>query len=149
MLNEVKIKLLDKKLKDKPTFSTKGSAGLDLRASLESELILKSNKTELIPTGISIHIENQSYAGLILPRSGLGHNHGIVLGNLVGLIDSDYQGQLFVSCWNRSDVDYKIEPYDRIAQLIFITIDQPKLKVVDTFEESIRGSDGFGSSGKK
>ena len=149
MLNEVKIKLLDKKLKDKPTYSTKGSAGLDLRASLESELILKSNKTELIPTGVSIHIENQSYAGLILPRSGLGHNHGIVLGNLVGLIDSDYQGQLFVSCWNRSDVDYKIEPYDRIAQLIFITIDQPKLKVVDTFEESIRGSDGFGSSGNK
>ena len=149
MLNEVKIKLLDKKLKDKPTFSTKGSAGLDLRASLKSELILKSNKTELIPTGISIHIENQSYAGLILPRSGLGHNHGIVLGNLVGLIDSDYQGQLFVSCWNRSDVDYKIEPYDRIAQLIFITIDQHKLKVVDTFEESIRGSDGFGSSGNK
>jgi len=97
MLNEVKIKLLDKKLKDIPTFSTKGSAGLDLRASLESELILKSKQTELIPTGISIHIENQSYAGLILPRSGLGHNHGIVLGNLVGLIDSDYQGQLFVS----------------------------------------------------
>jgi len=149
MLNEVKIKLLDKKLKDIPTFSTKGSAGLDLRASLESELILKSKQTELIPTGISIHIENQSYAGLILPRSGLGHNHGIVLGNLVGLIDSDYQGQLFVSCWNRSDVDYKIEPYDRIAQLIFITIDQPKLKVVDTFEKSTRGSDGFGSSGKK
>jgi len=149
MLNEVKIKLLDKKLKDKPTFSTKGSAGLDLRASLKSQLILKSNETELIPTGISIHIENQSYAGLILPRSGLGHNHGIVLGNLVGLIDSDYQGQLFVSCWNRSDVDYKIEPYDRIAQLIFITIDQPKLKVVDTFEKSIRGSDGFGSSGNK
>ena len=149
MLNEVKIKLLDKKLKDKPTFSTKGSAGLDLRASLKSELILKSKQTELIPTGISIHIENQSYAGLILPRSGLGHNHGIVLGNLVGLIDSDYQGQLFVSCWNRSDVDYKIEPYDRIAQLIFITIDQPKFKVVDTFEKSIRGSDGFGSSGKK
>ena len=149
MLNEVKIKLLDKKLKDIPTFSTKGSAGLDLRASLESELILKSKQTELIPTGISIHIENQSYAGLILPRSGLGHNHGIVLGNLVGLIDSDYQGQLFVSCWNRSDVEYKIEPYDRIAQLIFITIDQPKFKVVDTFEKYIRGSDGFGSSGKK
>ena len=149
MLNEVKIKLLDKKLKDIPTFSTKGSAGLDLRASLESELILKSKQTELIPTGISIHIENQSYAGLILPRSGLGHNHGIVLGNLVGLIDSDYQGQLFVSCWNRSDVEYKVESYDRIAQLIFITIDQPKFKVVDTFEKSIRGSDGFGSSGKK
>jgi dUTP pyrophosphatase len=149
MLNEVKIILLDKKLKDIPTFSTKGSAGLDLRASLESELILESNQTELIPTGVSIHIENPSYAGLILPRSGLGHNHGIVLGNLVGLIDSDYQGQLFVSCWNRSDQDYKVEPYDRIAQLIFITINQPKLKIVDSFKKSTRGSDGFGSSGKK
>ena len=149
MLNEVKIILLDKKLKDIPTFSTKGSAGLDLRASLESELILESNQTELIPTGVSIHIENPSYAGLILPRSGLGHNHGIVLGNLVGLIDSDYQGQLFVSCWNRSDQDYKVEPYDRIAQLIFITINQPKLKSVDSFKKSTRGSDGFGSSGKK
>lgn len=149
MLNEVKIILLDKKLKDIPTFSTKGSAGLDLRASLESELILESNQTELIPTGVSIHIENPSYAGLILPRSGLGHNHGIVLGNLVGLIDSDYQGQLFVSCWNRSDQDYEVEPYDRIAQLIFITINQPKLKIVDSFKKSTRGSDGFGSSGKK
>jgi dUTP pyrophosphatase len=149
MLNEVKIILLDKKLKDIPTFSTKGSAGLDLRASLESELILESNQTELIPTGVSIHIENPSYAGLILPRSGLGHNHGIVLGNLVGLIDSDYQGQLFISCWNRSDQDYKVEPYDRIAQLIFITINQPKLKIVDSFKKSTRGSDGFGSSGKK
>lgn len=149
MLNEVKIILLDKKLKDIPTFSTKGSAGLDLRASLESELTLESNQTELIPTGVSIHIENPSYAGLILPRSGLGHNHGIVLGNLVGLIDSDYQGQLFVSCWNRSDQDYKVEPYDRIAQLIFITINQPKLKIVDSFKKSTRGSDGFGSSGKK
>ena len=149
MLNEVKIILLDKKLKDIPTFSTKGSAGLDLRASLESELILESNQTKLIPTGVSIHIENPSYAGLILPRSGLGHNHGIVLGNLVGLIDSDYQGQLFVSCWNRSDQDYKVEPYDRITQLIFITINQPKLKIVDSFKKSTRGSDGFGSSGKK
>ena len=149
MLNEVKIILLDKKLKDIPTFSTKGSAGLDLRASLESELILESNQTKLIPTGVSIHIENPSYAGLILPRSGLGHNHGIVLGNLVGSIDSDYQGQLFVSCWNRSDQDYKVEPYDRIAQLIFITINQPKLKIVDSFKKSTRGSDGFGSSGKK
>lgn len=149
MLNEVKIILLDKKLKDIPTFSTKGSAGLDLRASLESELILESNQTKLIPTGVSIHIENPSYAGLILPRSGLGHNHGIVLGNLVGLIDSDYQGQLFVSCWNRSDQDYEVEPYDRIAQLIFITINQPKLKIVDSFKKSTRGSDGFGSSGKK
>ena len=149
MLNEVKIQILDKKLKDVPSFSSRGSAGLDLRASLDKEIILKPNETKLIATGISIYIEDQSHAALILPRSGLGHKHGIVLGNLVGLIDSDYQGQLFVSCWNRSAEEYKIEPYDRIAQLIFITIDQPKFKVVDAFTESTRGSDGFGSSGKK
>ncbi len=149
MLNEVKIQILDKKLKDVPSFSSRGSAGLDLRASLDKEIILKPNETKLIATGMSIYIEDQSHAALILPRSGLGHKHGIVLGNLVGLIDSDYQGQLFVSCWNRSAEEYKIEPYDRIAQLIFITIDQPKFKVVDAFIESTRGSDGFGSSGKK
>ena len=149
MLNEVKIQILDKKLKDVPSFSSRGSAGLDLRASLDKEIILKPNETKLIATGMSIYIEDQSHAALILPRSGLGHKHGIVLGNLVGLIDSDYQGQLFVSCWNRSAEEYKIEPYDRIAQLIFITIDQPKFKVVDAFTESTRGSDGFGSSGKK
>ena len=149
MLNEVKIQILDKKLKDVPSFSSRGSAGLDLRASLDKEITLKPNETKLIATGMSIYIEDQSHAALILPRSGLGHKHGIVLGNLVGLIDSDYQGQLFVSCWNRSAEEYKIEPYDRIAQLIFITIDQPKFKVVDAFTESTRGSDGFGSSGKK
>ena len=149
MLNEVKIQKLDKKLKDIPSFATEGSAGLDLRASLKNELILRPNETELIATGISVYIEDHSHAALILPRSGLGHKHGIVLGNLVGLIDSDYQGQLFVSCWNRSQKEYKIEPYDRIAQLVFITIDQPKFKVVDNFIESLRGSDGGGSSGKK
>ena len=149
MLDEIKIRILDKNLKDIPSYSTQGSAGLDLRASIEEDLILNPNQTELIATGMSIYIEDKSYAGLILPRSGLGHKHGIVLGNLVGLIDSDYQGQLFVSCWNRSQKEYKIEPYDRIAQLVFITIDQPKFKVVDNFIESIRGSDGFGSSGKK
>ena len=132
-----------------PSYSTPGSAGLDLRASLESDLVLNPNQTELVPTGVSIYIENQSCAALILPRSGLGHKHGIVLGNLVGLIDSDYQGQLFVSCWNRSSVKYKIEPYDRIAQLIFINIEQPKFKIVDSFEESARGKSGFGSSGNK
>ena len=149
MLNEVKVRINDKNLRDIPSFSTPGSAGLDLRASLESPLELKPGKTELIPTGISIYIENKTHAALILPRSGLGHKNGIVLGNLVGLIDSDYQGQLFVSCWNRGGTKYTIEPYDRIAQLIFITIDQPKFKVVDAFTESTRGSDGFGSSGKK
>ena len=105
MLSEVKIKILDNKLEEIPSFSTDGSAGLDLRASLDSKIIVKAGQTELIPTGVSIYIENQSHAGLILPRSGLGHKHGIVLGNLVGLIDSDYQGQLFVSCWNRSNTD--------------------------------------------
>ena len=149
MLSEIKIILIDKHLKNIPSYSTPGSAGLDLRASIESNLILNPNQTELVPTGISIYIESQSHAALILPRSGLGHKHGIVLGNLVGLIDSDYQGQLFVSCWNRSSVKYKIEPYDRIAQLVFINIEQPNLKVVDSFEESTRGESGFGSSGNK
>ena len=149
MLNEVKIIILDNKLEEIPSFSTEGSAGLDLRASMDSKFIIKGGQTELIPTGVSIYIENKSHAGLILPRSGLGHKHGIVLGNLVGLIDSDYQGQLFVSCWNRNNDDYVIEPYERIAQLIFITIEQPKFKIVDNFAESPRGTSGFGSSGKK
>ena len=149
MLNDVKIKILDNKLTKLPDYLTKGSAGLDLRASINRTIEVKPNETELISTGISIFIEDSKYAGLILPRSGLGHKHGIVLGNLVGLIDSDYQGPLMVSCWNRSDAHFTIEPYDRIAQLIFITIDQPKFKVVDAFTESTRGSDGFGSSGKK
>ena len=149
MLNEVKIMILDNKLDEIPSFSTEGSAGLDLRASIESKIIIEGGQTELITTGVSIYIESKSHAGLILPRSGLGHKHGIVLGNLVGLIDSDYQGQLFVSCWNRSNADYEIEPYERIAQLIFITIEQPKFKIVDSFAESPRGTGGFGSSGKK
>ena len=149
MLNEVKIMILDNKLDEIPSFSTEGSAGLDLRASIESKIIIEGGQTELIPTGVSIYIESKSHAGLILPRSGLGHKHGIVLGNLIGLIDSDYQGQLFVSCWNRSNADYEIEPYERIAQLIFITIEQPKFKIVDSFAESPRGTGGFGSSGKK
>ena len=148
MLNKVKIKVLDKNLKDIPSFSTPGSAGLDLRASLDDTLILSPNQTELIPTGVAIFIDNNAHAALILPRSGLGHKHGIVLGNLVGLIDSDYQGQLFVSCWNRSDNEFKINPYDRIAQLLFITVDQPKFELVQDFDETERGEDGFGSSGK-
>ena len=107
------------------------------------------NQTELIPTGIAIFIDDNSHAALILPRSGLGHKHGIVLGNLVGLIDSDYQGQLFVSCWNRSNSEFTINPYDRIAQLLFITVDKPKFEVVQDFDQTDRGENGFGSSGKK
>ena len=149
MLNDVKIKILDNKLTKLPDFSTKGSAGLDLRASITKTIEVKPNETKLISTGISIFIEDSNYAGLILPRSGLGHKHGIVLGNLVGLIDSDYQGPLMVSCWNRSDAHFTIEPYDRIAQLIFISVQQPELKQVESFEKTDRGDAGFGSSGKK
>ena len=149
MLNKVQIKILDEKLRDLPSFSTEGSAGLDLRASITSDLILKSNKTELIATGVAIFIDDNSHAALILPRSGLGHKHGIVLGNLVGLIDSDYQGQLYVSCWNRSDAEFIIKPYDRIAQLLFISVDRPQFEIVQGFNESERGEDGFGSSGKQ
>lgn len=148
MLNNVKIKILDKNLKDIPSFSTRGSAGLDLRASMGDALVLKPNETQLIPTGIAIFIDDDSYAALILPRSGLGHKHGIVLGNLVGLIDSDYQGQIFVSCWNRSESEFTIDPYDRIAQLLFITVNKPSFQIVDSFNESERGEDGFGSSGR-
>tara|TARA_B100000965_G_scaffold406617_1_gene446520 strand:+ start:803 stop:1252 length:450 start_codon:yes stop_codon:yes gene_type:complete len=149
MLNDVKIKILDNKLTKLPDFSTKGSAGLDLRASINRTIEVKPNETKLISTGISIFIEDSKYAGLILPRSGLGHKHGIVLGNLVGLIDSDYQGPLMVSCWNRSDAHFTIEPYDRIAQLVFISVQQPELKQVESFEKTDRGDAGFGSSGKK
>ena len=149
MLNDVKIKILDNKLTKLPDYSTKGSAGLDLRASINRTIEVKPNETKLISTGISIFIEDSKYAGLILPRSGLGHKHGIVLGNLVGLIDSDYQGPLMVSCWNRSDAHFTIEPYDRIAQLVFISVQQPELKQVESFEKTGRGDAGFGSSGKK
>tara|TARA_Y100000996_G_C22462977_1_gene618851 strand:+ start:230 stop:679 length:450 start_codon:yes stop_codon:yes gene_type:complete len=149
MLNDVKIKILDNKLTKLPDYLTKGSAGLDLRASINRTIEVKPNETKLISTGISIFIEDSKYAGLILPRSGLGHKHGIVLGNLVGLIDSDYQGPLMVSCWNRSDAHFTIEPYDRIAQLVFISVQQPELKQVESFEKTDRGDAGFGSSGKK
>ena len=149
MLNDVKIKILDNKLTKLPDFLTKGSAGLDLRASINRTIEVKPNEAKLISTGISIFIEDSKYAGLILPRSGLGHKHGIVLGNLVGLIDSDYQGPLMVSCWNRSDAHFTIEPYDRIAQLVFISVQQPELKQVESFEKTDRGDAGFGSSGKK
>ena len=147
MLNEVKIQILDKKLKDIPSFATEGSAGLDLRASLKNELILRPNETELIATGISVYIEEHSHAALILPRSGLGHKHGIVLGNLVGLIDSDYQGELKVPLWNRSTEDFLVSSGDRIAQMILLPIKQAKLRVVQDFSETERGNKGFGSSG--
>jgi dUTP pyrophosphatase len=144
--------LLDSRLGDSiplPEYATDGSAGLDLRACLEETLILKAGETQLIPTGLAIHIGNPSIAATILPRSGLGHKHGIVLGNLIGLIDSDYQGQLYISCWNRSDNDFTIEVADRIAQLVFVPVLQVTFNRVDSFNRSDRGEGGFGHSGKK
>lgn len=131
-----------------PAYSTEGSAGLDLRACIENELTLEPTDTVLIPTGISVFIEDPSLAAMILPRSGLGHKHGIVLGNLVGLIDSDYQGELMVSCWNRGQSSFTINPGDRIAQMILVPVVQAEFTIVDQFQETDRGADGFGSSGR-
>ena len=132
-----------------PEYASEGSAGLDLRACVSDTLLLEPGATELLPTGICIHIADSNYAGIILPRSGLGHKHGIVLGNLVGLIDSDYQGQLFVSCWNRGKLPYSIEVGARIAQLVIIPVAQVNFNRVESFEESERGTGGFGSTGKR
>ena len=149
MLDKISVRVIDSNLPELPKYATEGSAGIDLRASLKEPLSIDAGNSELIKTGISIYIENPRYAGIILPRSGLGHKHGIVLGNLLGLIDSDYQGELMVSCWNRSELTYTIQPYDRIAQLIFIHINQPKFKIVKEFKKTERGEGGFGSSGKR
>jgi len=131
-----------------PGYATDGSAGLDLRALLDEPLDLAPGQTHLIPTGFALHIEDTKLAAMILPRSGLGHKHGIVLGNLVGLIDSDYQGQIFVSCWNRGDRLFKIEVGERIAQLIIVPVVRANFKIVDDFDESDRGTGGFGHSGR-
>ena len=131
-----------------PSYGSAGSAGLDLRACIEKELVINPGETELIPSGISIYIKNPGYAALILPRSGLGHKHGIVLGNLVGLIDSDYQGELLISCWNRGDNEFIINPLERIAQLVLVPVYQASFNLVNDFESSERGEGGFGSTGK-
>ena len=131
-----------------PAYATEGSAGLDLRACLDEALTLEPGQTELIPTGLAIHIEDPGLCAMILPRSGLGHKHGIVLGNLVGLIDSDYQGQLFVSCWNRGQTTFTIEPGERIAQMVLVPVVQAEFEIVDEFSDSDRGAGGFGSSGR-
>ena len=149
MLDTVQVKIVNNIIKVLPDYATEGSAGLDLRAAINKKMQLHSKETVLIPTGLSIFIENKDYAATLLPRSGLGHKKGIVLGNLVGLIDSDYQGELMISCWNRSKENYIIEPLDRIAQMIFIKVEHPKLEIVDEFRTSKRGEKGFGSSGKK
>jgi dUTP pyrophosphatase len=149
MLDSVQVKIVNNIIKELPDYATEGSAGLDLRAAINEKMKLRSEETILIPTGLSIFIEDKDYAATLLPRSGLGHKKGIVLGNLVGLIDSDYQGELMISCWNRSKENYIIEPLDRIAQMIFIKVEHPKLEIVEEFRTSKRGEKGFGSSGKK
>ena len=148
-MKKIALKVLDPRMNDfLPAYATRGSAGLDLRACLNETLILEPGQTQLIPTGLSIYIADPGYAAVILPRSGLGHKHGIVLGNLVGLIDSDYQGPLMVSAWNRSAVPFNLEPMERLAQLVFVPVQQVTFDVVDSFEESSRGEGGFGSTGR-
>ena len=139
MLEKVQIKLVNNLVKSLPTYATKGSAGLDLRAAIDKKILLKPNETVLIPTGLSIFIEDKNYAAALLPRSGLGHKKGIVLGNLVGLIDSDYQGELMISCWNRSQKNQVIDPLERIAQMVFIRVEHPKFKIVEEFDITERG----------
>ena len=149
-MDKLQIKVVNEKIGSEiplPSFSTSGSAGMDLRACLDHQIRIGAGETELIPSGIAIYIEDPNYAGLILPRSGLGHKNGIVLGNLVGLIDSDYQGELMISLWNRSETAFVLSPGDRVAQLILIPVKQLPLIVVDEFDTSERGGKGFGSSG--
>jgi dUTP pyrophosphatase len=144
------VKILDARLRDQlPHYATTGSAGLDLRACIDSSIVLVPGETQLIPTGMAIHLADPGYAALILPRSGLGHKHGIVLGNLVGLIDSDYQGQLMVSAWNRSQQPFELKPLERLAQLVIVPVVQAEFNVVEDFETSQRGEGGFGSTGRQ
>ena len=146
---KIDLKIIDARLQGNlPHYATPGSAGLDLRACIDAPLTLAANAWQLIPTGVAIHLQDTGYAALILPRSGLGHKHGIVLGNLVGLIDSDYQGQLMVSAWNRSDLAFTIEPMDRIAQLVIVPVVQAEFNLVESFEPSVRGAGAYGSTGK-
>ena len=148
---ELDVKILDARMRDQlPQYATPGSAGLDLRACLDAPLTLAPNAWQLVPTGIAIHLKDPGYAAMLLPRSGLGHKHGIVLGNLVGLIDSDYQGQLMVSCWNRSDVSFTIDPMERIAQMVIVPVVQARFNVVEDFGDvTERGAGGYGSTGKQ
>jgi dUTP pyrophosphatase len=149
-MRKLDVKILDHRLRDQlPQYATPGSAGLDLRACIAAPMTLKPGETNLVPSGIAIHIADSGYAALVLPRSGLGHKHGIVLGNLVGLIDSDYQGQIFVSVWNRGHTEFTMQPMERIAQLIVVPVAQVEFNIVDEFSASSRGEGGFGSTGKK
>jgi dUTP pyrophosphatase len=148
-MKTIDVKILDSRMKDMmPAYATEGSAGLDLRACLEAPLTIKPGETHLVPTGLAIHIANPGYAAMILPRSGMGHKHGIVLGNLGGRIDSDYQGQLMVSTWNRGQSEFTLQPMERLAQLVIVPVMQVGFNVVEDFDASERGAGGFGSTGK-
>jgi len=145
----IALKVLDERIRAHlPAYATPGSAGMDLRACIEAPVTLAPGQVQLVPTGVAIHIADSGLAAVILPRSGLGHKHGIVLGNLVGLIDSDYQGPLMVSCWNRGSADFTVQPLDRIAQLVIVPVVQASFRVVDGFDDSARGVGGFGSTGR-
>jgi dUTP pyrophosphatase len=150
-MRRIELKVLDPRIGDSiplPHYATDGSAGLDMRACIDEALTVQPGETVLIPTGLAIHIGDSALAAVLLPRSGLGHKHGLVLGNLTGLIDSDYQGQVFISCWNRSAKSYNVQPGERIAQMVFVAVEQVDFNVVDEFGDSDRGSGGFGHSGK-
>jgi dUTP pyrophosphatase len=148
-MRKLDVKILDPRMRGQlPHYATSGSAGLDLRACIDQPITLAPGQTELVPTGIAIHLDDPGLAAVILPRSGLGHKHGIVLGNLVGLIDSDYQGQIFVSTWNRGNAPFVLNPMERLAQLVVVPVVQVAFNVVDDFAESSRGAGGFGSTGK-
>lgn len=149
-MRSIELKILDPRLGDSielPHYATGGSAGLDMRACIDEPVTVGPGETVLIPTGLAIHIGDASLAAVLLPRSGLGHKHGLVLGNLTGLIDSDYQGQVFISCWNRGSKSYKVRPGERIAQMVFVPVEQVRFSVVEEFDDSDRGAGGFGHSG--
>ena len=149
-MRSIELKILDPRVGDSiplPHYATDGSAGLDMRACIDEPITVAPGETVLVPTGIAIHVADLSLAAVLLPRSGLGHKHGIVLGNLTGLIDSDYQGQVFISCWNRGSSSYDVQPAERIAQMVFVPVEQVEFRVVKEFDESDRGSGGFGHSG--
>ncbi len=149
-MRSIELKVLDARLGDSielPHYATGGSAGLDMRACIDDPITVSPGETVLIPTGLAIHIGDASLAAVLLPRSGLGHKHGLVLGNLTGLIDSDYQGQVFISCWNRGSSSYEVQPAERIAQMVFVPVEQVRFSVVEEFDDSDRGAEGFGHSG--
>jgi len=150
-LRSIELKILDPRIGDSiplPHYATEGSAGMDMRACIDEALTVAPGETVLVPTGLAIHVADPGLAAVLLPRSGLGHKHGLVLGNLTGLIDSDYQGQVFISCWNRSATSYEVQPAERIAQMVFVPVEQVQLEVVEEFDSSKRGAGGFGHSGK-